>query len=53
MSRYDYLLAGPEYAVFSRPKDGVEIEKQMKELPAPQYTQLVSNFKLLLNITDD
>ena len=27
MSRYDYLLAGPEYSVFSRPKDGVEIEK--------------------------
>jgi len=38
MSRYDYLLAGPEYAVFSKPKDGVEIEKQMKDLPLPQYT---------------
>ena len=35
MSRYDDLLGGPEYAVFSKPREGVEIEKQMKDLPLP------------------
>ena len=53
MSRYDYLLAGPEYDVFSRPKEGLEIEKQMKELAQPSYQDLVKNYMLLLNVKED
>lgn len=29
LSRYEYLTTGEEYQVFSQPKQGLEIEKQM------------------------
>ena len=39
LSRYAYLTTGEEYQVFSQPKQGLEIEKQMQKLPELSMTE--------------
>jgi sorting nexin-1/2 len=56
MSRYDYLIYGPEWALFCHPREGPkegDLATQLKTLQPPSYLQMLHNFMVVFNIDAD
>jgi hypothetical protein len=53
MSRYDYLLYGPEWYAFCRPKEGAkdgDLAYQISQLSTPSFQQMLHNYMIIFSI---